>query len=218
VSFLSEAQTTDMQVLLSAAYLPPVSFFSCLISAKKIIIEKHEHYVKQTYRNRALIYGANGIHPLIIPIHHEGLYRRPMHEIKISYDADWQKIHWRTLTSAYRNSPYFEYFEDELRIFYETKTETVFEFNLRLLEKIFSLLQLPFNPGFTSSFEKVWPSEIQDARNLFDPSTRKKDMPEYHQVFSEKHGFIPDLSIVDLLFNKGMETKNYLAGLQTSAK
>ncbi|CAN5669724.1 WbqC family protein [soil metagenome] len=196
-------------ILLSTAYLPPVSYFSRLIVAEKIIFEKHEHYIKQSYRNRALIYGANGIHPLIVPIKHEGIERKSIAERKISYDDPWQKIHWRTITSSYRNSPYFEYFEEEFRPFYETKTETLFEFNLILLKKILALLQIPFEPEFTLSYEESIPSTFLDLRNAFAPSTRKV-IPEYNQVFGERFGFISDLSILDLLFSKGMQTKNYL--------
>ena len=198
--------------LFSTAYLPPISYFSCLVKSEKIIFEKQEHYVKQSYRNRALIYGANGIHPLIIPIRHDDRERKPICEKKISYDDPWQKIHWRTLTSTYRNSPYFEYFEDAFRPVYENKTETLFEFNLLLFEKIFSLLRIPFNPEFTTEYEATVSPDVTDYRNSFTPSIRK-EIPEYNQVFSDRAGFISDLSIVDLLFNKGMEAKNYLAGI-----
>ena len=192
-----------------------MSFVARLLKSEKIIFEKHEHYVKQTYRNRALVYGANGIHPLVIPVHHEGNERKPISERKISYDSQWQKIHWRTLTSSYRNTPYFEYFEDELKGFYETKTEFLFEFNLLLLKKIFALVQIPFNPEFTSAYEKTLEDGIADMRSAFLPASRKI-IPEYHQAFADKHGFIPDLSIVDLLFNKGMGAKEYLTGIKAN--
>lgn len=198
-------------VLLSTAYLPPISYFSCLLHAERIIWEKHEHYVKQSYRNRALIYGANGLHPLIIPVRHDGGERKPICEKEISYDDDWQKIHWRTITSSYRNSPYFEYFEDEFKSFYETKTETLFEFNFQLLKKILELLQIPFVLEFTSSYEATYPAEVKDLRNSFTPSERNVGFPKYNQVFCDRYGFIHDLSIVDLLFNKGMEAKKYLS-------
>ena len=204
-------------ILISTAYLPPVSFFSRLVQAEKIIFEKHEHYVKQTFRNRALIYGANGIHPLIIPIHHDGNLRKPVWERKVSYDSQWQKIHWRTLTSSYRNSPFFEYFEDEFKNFFETKTETLFEFNLLLINKIFSLMQIPFTPTFTNSYELAG-FDGEDLRNAFSPEKRKENLPVYNQVFADRFGFIPDLSIVDLLFNKGMEAKNYLLSISAVAK
>ncbi len=197
--------------LFSIAYLPPISYVASLIKSEKIIFEKHEHYIKQTYRNRAMVYGANGVHPLIIPVHHEGNERKPIHERKISYNSQWQKIHWRTITSSYRNSPYFEYFEDDFKSFYETQTETLFEFNLLLLKKILSLLKIPFEPVFTTSYEKNISQEVIDLRNAFNPSQRNENLPKYYQTFGDRFGFIPDLSIVDLLFNKGMEATEYLA-------
>ena len=197
-------------ILLSTAYLPPVSYFSQLVNAEKIILEQHEHYVKQSYRNRALIYGANGLHPLIIPVRHEGNERKPIKDRKISYDDPWQKIHWRTITSSYRNSPYFEYFEDTFKPFYETKTETLFEFNFLLLKKILEFLQIETETGFTSDYEAKVSDDTIDLRNSFNPSERKLNTPKYNQVFGDRFGFIPDLSIVDLLFNKGMKTKKIL--------
>jgi len=181
-----------------------------MIHAEKIIFEKYEHFVKQTFRNRALIYSANGLQQLIVPIKHGNLYRIPMHEIKISSDSPWHRIHWRSLESAYRKSPYFEYFESELKPFFEKPAEKLFDFNLALTEKIFSLLRLDFNPGFTSAYEKEFPGK-KDFRNYFVPGKRNLGLPVYQQVFSDRHNFIPDLSILDLLFNKGMESKNYLA-------
>lgn len=174
--------------------------------------------MKQSYRNRALIYGANGLHPLIIPVRHDGGERKPICEKEISYDDDWQKIHWRTITSSYRNSPWFEYFEDAFRPFYETKTETLFEFNFRITKKIFELIHVPFAPEFTSSYETNVAEGTLDLRNRYRPSERNQNVTNYGQVFGERFGFISDLSIVDLLFNKGMETKKILAEIQGLSK
>src|SRR3954471_10142219 len=115
-----------MPSVFSTAYLPPISYISSILKSDVLILEKHEHYIKQTYRNRTLICTPQGLHPLIIPVEHTDLYKKPIHQVRISYDAPWQKIHWRTLVSSYRNSPYFEFFEDELSPFYETKYETLF--------------------------------------------------------------------------------------------
>jgi hypothetical protein len=197
------------EAIFSSAYLPSVSCFAAMMRAEKIIIEKHEHFVKQTFRNRALVYSANGLQQLIVPIKHGNLYRIPMHEIKISFDSPWNKIHWRSLESAYRKSPYFEYFEAELKPFFENPAENLFDYNLALTEKIFSMLRLNFNPGFTSTYEKEYAGK-KDFRNHFVPGKRNLNLPAYHQVFSDRHNFIPDLSVLDLLFNKGMESKNYL--------
>ena len=203
------------EALFSTAYLPPISAFAAMMHAEKIIFEKHEHFVKQTFRNRALIYTANGLKQLIIPIKHGNLYRVPMHEVRISYDASWNKIHWRSLESAYRKSPYFEYFESDLKPFFETPPEKLFDFNLLLIEKIFAMLKLNFNPEFTLAYEKEY-AGVKDFRNYFGPEKRNLNLASYQQVFSDRHKFIPDLSILDLMFNKGMESKSYLAGVASA--
>jgi hypothetical protein len=188
--------------LLSTAYLPPVSYIEECISSGKIILEMHEHYIKQSYRNRTNIYGANGLLPLIIPVDHQNLFQVPIKDVRISYVNPWQKIHWRSITSAYRNSPYFEFFEDEFINFYEKKYETLFEFNLLLLEKIFSLLKANVRVEFTSIYERQ-PTASEDLRNHFHPDKRK-DIDPYRQVFSERMGFLNDLSFIDKLFNRGI--------------
>lgn len=198
--------------IFSTAYFPSVSCFAAMVRAEKIIFEKHEHFIKQTFRNRTMIYSANGLQQLIIPVAHENLYRIPVHQVKISNTTPWQKIHWRSIESAYRKSPYFEYFEAELTPFFENPAEFLFEFNLSLTGKLFSLMKIPFNHGFTSSYEKG--SEYKpDFRNYFTPDKINASLPSYRQVFSDRHHFISDLSILDLLFNTGMEATSYLATL-----
>jgi hypothetical protein len=187
-------------ILLSIAYLPPISYINECIRSGKIILEQHEHYVKQTYRNRANIYGANGLLSLIIPVQHRNLFQIPITDVRISYESQWQKIHWRSITSAYRNSPFFEFLEDEFAPFYEKELETLFEFNLKLLEKIFSLMKVDVQVEFTSTYEKNPANDI-DYRNNFHPDKRQNIEP-YRQTFSDRTGFISDLSIVDMLFNQ----------------
>jgi hypothetical protein len=197
------------EALFSTAYFPTVSCFAAMIRAEKIIFEKHEHYVKQTFRNRTMIYSANGIQQLIIPVEHANLYRIPIHEVRIANDSNWHKIHWRSLESAYRKSPYFEYFESELKTSFEKPAENLFDFNLELTGKIFSMLRIPFTAEFTSAYEKL-PENISDFRNSFAPDKINPGLPSYQQVFSDRHNFISDLSVLDLLFNKGMDAKEYL--------
>jgi len=184
-----------------------------MMRAEKIIFEKHEHYVKQTFRNRSMIYSANGLLQLVIPVDHKDLYRVPMHEVKISSNSPWNKIHWRSIESAYRKSPYFEFFEAEFKPFFDKPAEKLFDFNFSLTEKIFSLVRLPFNYGFTSAYEKT-EDDNSDYRNSIIIYERNADLPFYNQVFSERYNFIADLSIIDLLFNKGMESKKYLDTLE----
>jgi hypothetical protein len=190
-------------------YLPSISNFASMLRAEKIVFDKHEHFVKQTFRNRSLIYSANGLLQLIIPVGHKDLYRIPIHEVKISCNSPWNKIHWRSIESAYRKSAYFEYFEAELKPFFDNPTEKLFDFNFILTEKLFSLMRIPFNYGFTSAYEKNM-DENSDYRSSLISYDRNPNLPFYQQVFSDRHEFIPDLSILDLLFNKGMESKMYL--------
>ena len=156
-----------------------------------------------------MIYSANGLLQMVIPVGHENLYRIPIHEVRISNNSPWNKIHWRSIESAYRKSPYFEYFEAELKPLFEKPAEKLFDFNFALIEKIFSLMRLPFNYRFTNEYEKA-AGHISDYRNIFTPDNRNMNLLPYHQVFCDRHKFISDLSILDLMFNKGMDAKRYL--------
>jgi hypothetical protein len=189
--------------LLSSAYLPPISYINECIQSGKIILEQHEHYIKQSYRNRANIYSANGMLALVIPVEHKNLFQIPIKDVKISYASSWQKVHWRSITSAYRNSPFFEFLEDEFAPFYEKKHDYLFDFNLLLLQKILSLMKGGVEITFTTQYEKN-PEGVKDLRNYFHPSNRLTQQQPYRQVFSERLGFIPDLSIIDKLFNARM--------------
>jgi hypothetical protein len=204
----------NTSVLLSSTYLPSIQFFSKLLLYEKIIIEKHEFYVKQSYRNRCSIYGANGKLDLTIPLQHSS-ERTITLEKKISYNDNWQHLHWMSICSAYRSSPYFEYFEQDFEKFYTNKYEFLFDFNLELLQLICNLLKMKTRFYFTEAFEKTT-QEIDDLRIFFSPKNdflddKKFYSTNYYQVFSIKYGFIPNLSIIDLLFNEGLKTLDILA-------
>jgi hypothetical protein len=195
-------------MLLSTAYLPPISYFQKIASSENFRIEKHEHFVKQTYRNRCHIYGANGVQSLSIPLvntHEKTLITKK----KIAYKQNWQQQHWRSLESAYRNSPYFIYYQDELKLFYEKEFEFLFDYNTALLKTLLKVLKLNVEFGFTDDFEK---EAAKDHRNIISPKNpaAEKDCLHYAQVFEEKHGFKADLSIVDLLFNTGPKAAAFL--------
>ncbi len=191
-----------MTALFSIAYLPPLSYIHQCIEADKIIIDQHEHFIKQTFRNRCQIYGPNGIQSLIIPIKHQNLSHSPVKDTRISFDVPWNKIHWKTICSAYRNSPFFEFYEDEFKIAYEKPDEFLIDFNYKMLEIIFKIFNLNKTIKLSEDFEKT-PTLSVDFRNTFHPKKKFININPYHQVFSDRFGFINDLSCIDYLFNVG---------------
>jgi len=197
--------------LLPTAYLAPVKYYAILLQAKNCSIEHHEHFIKQSIRNRCEIYGANGELRLTIPKERKGSSKTIISEIKISYKDDWQKLHWNAIKSAYNSSPFFEYYSNELEVFYQEKENNLIIFNNKLQEVILDLLQEENNS--TPTVEYLHSGNFTDLRN----NDFKVANPEkYNQVFMEKHGFIPNLSILDLLFNLGPETSDYLHNLDFS--
>jgi hypothetical protein len=205
---------TKPAFLLPCLYLGPLQYYSKLASSSACIIELDEHFLKQTYRNRAVIFDSNGALKLIIPLkkHSE---KTPFRDIRISYDAPWQDLHWKSLESAYRSSPFFEYYEHEFAPFYiGTKYSFLFEYNLAIQEVVLKLLKIKPMIRLTETYEKELPETI-DCRQLISPKKKAGDdtdfvIKPYPQVFEPKYGFLPNLSIVDLLFNEGPEALNYL--------
>ncbi|TKB98423.1 WbqC family protein [Pedobacter cryotolerans] len=192
-------------------YLPPVSYFTTLKANDFIFtIEKNEHFVKQTYRNRASIASPDGILDLMIPVIKGSKFKTPIKDVKISYDAKWQRLHWLSMQTCYRSSAYFEFYEDGLAPFYEKKYDFLFDYNTELLAWI--LKQLKQNQAllFTNEYETEIPKEI-DFRTSFNKNAiHLANAKNYFQVFSDRNDFIPNLSIVDLLFNQGPQAKLYL--------
>jgi len=194
-------------VILSTAYLAPIQYFSKLLKYDNSIIELHENYVKQSYRNRCNIYGANGLQTLSIPIKKDTKPKTLITNIKISYEKNWQKNHWKAIKSAYGSSPFFEFFIDDFAKFYNTKYNFLIDFNNEIQQVVLNLLEIDTNITYTKSFNENY--DIKDFRETINPKRRlsKPDDEftnvEYYQVFAEKHGFIPNLSIIDLLFNEG---------------
>jgi hypothetical protein len=196
-------------VILSTAYLPPVEYFQKINRAESIYLEKHEHYVKQSYRNRCRVFGANGVLPLSIPVIHVH-DKEIITEKKISYTESWQQQHWRTIESAYRNSPYFIYYADALEPIYQKKHEFLFDFNLALLQFLLHSFKISREINFTESFHKV--GLEGDYRYSIGPKnkTEESNFTAYSQLFGDKYGFKANLSSIDLLFNVGPYAKEYL--------
>ena len=193
-------------------YLPPVSYFSALNSVNyEFTLEKEEHFPKQTNRNRTRIYSPNGPLDLFLPVIKGSKYHTKMKDVKISYDFKWQRLHWLSLESCYRNSPYFEYYEDELVPFYQKKYGFLFDYNLNLLQWIFKQLKKAPELQFTTEYIKNIPPEMDYRSKLhFKSPDLLFPIKQYSQVFEDRAGFLPNMSIVDLLFNQGPQAKNYL--------
>jgi len=192
-------------------YLPPVEYFEKLKAYRPdILIEKEEHFPKQTYRNRANVCSPDGVLTLVVPVVKGSKTHTKIKDVKISHDFDWQRLHWLSLQACYRRSAYFEYYEDELAIFYEKKYPFLFDYNEELLQFILSKIKMPVAPGYTESYENEY-SSLTDFRETFSAKKESEfEQKLYFQVFEERNGFLKNLSIIDLLFNQGPQTINYL--------
>ena len=199
-------------ILLSSAYLAPVEYYTKLYAADRVLVERYDHYMKQTYRNLCVIVGANGTLALTIPTEKDDHLKVLMKDVRISDHGNWRHVHWNALESAYRNSPFFEYYADDFRCFYEKKYPFLWDFNEALCEVVCSLIDLHPKIEGTTDYQTEWSSDTTDFRQLIHPKIDYKEAdPSFHplpyyQVFKEKFGFIPNLSIVDLLFNMGPES------------
>ena len=192
---------------LSTAFLGPVQYYSKLVSFDEIRIEAEENYPKQTYRNRCMIAAANGVQALTVPVEKPEVLKAATRDIRISDHGNWRHLHWNALVSAYNMSPFFEYYADDFRPFYEKKYIFLIDYNDAIQTTICNLLDIHPKISHTNKYEQ---SVENDFRNVIDP---RHPLPDetfspnpYYQVFREKHGFIPNLSIVDLLFNMGPES------------
>jgi hypothetical protein len=192
-------------------YLPPVDYFSKLNSYNPdFLIEKHEHFPKQTYRNRTNIYSPDGILTLVVPVAKGSKLHTPVKDVKISYDFNWQRLHWMSLQACYRRSAYFEYYEDDFAPFYEIKEAFLFDYNGKFLQILLKLLKIKASINFTGSYEAEYNNIADFRQNIHPKKTTLLDQKPYFQVFEERHGFMKNLSIVDLLFNQGPQSLNYL--------
>jgi len=191
-------------------YLPPVAYFSKLKEHNfNITIEKHEHFIKQTYRNRVKIASPDGILDLTIPVVKGSKVHTPVKDVKISYDFKWQRLHWLSMQTCYRSSAYFEYYEDGLAYFYEKKFDFLFDYNLELLHWLFKQLKINAQINFSDEYFKELTEGVDLRNNFAKNENNLVETKNYFQVFSDRNEFIPNLSIVDLLFNQGPQSKMY---------
>ena len=196
------------RILVSTAYFGPVYYYHRLYHAREVFLEQHEHFIKQTWRNRCMILAANGPMPLIVPVEHG---RRPgvkIRDIRIAFHTPWQRNHWRSIFSAYKNSPFFDYYADSLHPFFHREYKFLFDLNTEIQNLLLKLMNIPGEVSLTESFEQVDPP-FENLREKISPKTDLQSFdPEYKpsaytQVFEDKFPFIPGLSILDLLFCTG---------------
>ncbi len=201
-----------MSLIFSTAYWPPVQFFAHAAESCVLCLEQHEHYRKQSYRNRCMIYAANGPTPLIIPIVKHSGEKMPIRDVRIDYSTPWQRVHWKAIVSSYRSSPFFDYYEDDFRPFYEREELFLFDLNEKIIRLILELAGLKTDIRYTENFtplcEPMPFSGSGDPRYLIDPKLGFTADPQfkprnYYQVFSSGKGFAANLSMLDLLCNEG---------------
>ena len=190
-------------IVLPLTYFGNIVYFRHFVSDSEIWIDDREPYLKQTYRNRMRILGANGPLELSVPITSTKGEIFPINQIAISYDENWPLKHWRSIKSAYKSSPFYEEYEDDIKSIIFSKPELLIDLNILITDRIIELLNLSLIYKLTS--EKELPSSYKDYRTYFKPSKSQaiKMAKPYQQVFNYKFDFVPNLSILDLLFNEG---------------
>jgi hypothetical protein len=196
--------------LLTTAYFGNIHYYSKFYQYDEVLIESHENFQKQSYRNRCDIYAANGRLTLTVPVIYSNRPKTKIKDVRIDYATDWQKMHFRSIESAYRSSPFYEFFMDEFMFVFEQKEKFLFEMNQKITDILLELLQLSADKA-RETITFIQKTEIHDSmrdfRSLIHPKSKENDpdfkIYPYHQVFEEKHGFIENLSVLDLLFNEG---------------
>lgn len=193
-----------MKALLHPTYFPTIASFSLLVK-EPCLLEVSDNYQKQTYRNRTYIYGANGKQILTVPILHTGgeTGRQLYKDVRVDNQVAWQKLHWKTLQTAYRTTPYFEYYEDKIAPIFTQKHDFLLDLNLRTIEAVLDCLHIDVSWEQTTAYHSTYDG-VTDYRYLTDAKAAYEvSQDPYYQIFSDKHGFISNLSILDLLFHEG---------------
>ncbi len=212
-----------MKAILATTYFGPVQWYQKLNRFDGVLVEQHEHFLKQTYRNRCIIATTQGVQVLTVPVEApvgEGvaLSKTEIKDVRISNHGKWRTEHWNALQSAYGESPFFEFYEDDIRPFFENRWEFLLDFNMAITEKMCELLDIHPHIELTSSYQNSLPIGEgwggADFRTVIHPKHPQEDSDfnprPYYQVYKERFGFLPNLSILDLLFNMGNEAVLYL--------
>lgn len=201
-----------MILLIENQYLPPVNLYLTLEGSSNIVFEQFEVFQKRSFRNRCIIAGANGPISLSIPLHEGREQKRFIRDIRIANQYGWQDQHWKTIVSSYNRSPWFEYYKSSLEKFYVKRFEFLFDWNLALFEWTIQKLEMDKVAELTDHFEKEYDNhEWLDFRNKLLPNNYQNfKVPNYSQVFMDRSGFLPNLSILDLLFCEGKNSQRIL--------
>lgn len=200
-----------MKILLHPTYFPSISHFAAMMQNDSTVFEVEDNFQKQTNRNRTYIYSPNGIQLLNIPVKHSKIPHQKTKDVRIENDFDWQKQHYKSLEAAYRSSPFFEFFEDDIQPFFQKKHVFLLDLNFETLELVFKCMRAKINYSITNEFLiESDATQILDFRFLVNGKKDTSNLQQYPQVFEEKYGFINNLTILDLLFNEGKFAVDYL--------
>ncbi len=199
-----------MKIIIHPTYFPNIDLLSQLIKSENILFEISDKYIKQTLRNRTEIHAANGKLILSIPVKYSSSKKEKYKDIKICYNSSWQKIHLKSIESAYRNSPYYDFFEDYFIKFFNKKEKFLIDANIKSIKVIYDILDMKMKYDLTNDYKNKL-ENYKDYRKLVDSnSDNKMNKINYSQVFQEKNGFISGLSSLDIIFNKGLESLDYI--------
>jgi hypothetical protein len=198
-------------IVLSSAYFAPVQYFCKIACSEQVLVEAHDYYVKQTYRSRCRVLGANGVITLSVPVEKTHGKKMPIRDVRIDYRTPWQRLHWRSLVSAYGASPFFMYYADELEPVFRRRETFLFDLNLKATQLVCELLHLKAALLLTEAYRQAWGDAALDFRQRISPKLGRQQPDSsfapasYYQVFAHRFGFTPNLSVLDLLFNEGTE-------------
>ena len=200
-----------MKIIIHPTYFPNIFSFKTIINSTNILFEVNDHYVKQTLRNRTSIHAANGKLNLSVPVKFSSTIKEKYKDIRICYDSNWQKIHLKSIESAYKNSPFYDFFEDYFINFYNKKEKFLVDLNFSSIRLIFEILEKELNCNFTNEYLEKY-IDLTDYRSLLADKNLKEQInfKNYTQVFREKNGFIENLSSIDLIFNKGLDYEDFI--------
>lgn len=202
-----------MKIISELSFFPPIQFYQNCVGKEEIILEKWENYQKNGFRNRFVIATANGTQLITIPLQGGKNEQKPITEVEISYETNWQRHAWQSILSAYGRAPYFEHYESHLKIFFEKEYHNLWDLNLDVFNKINKLLKIELNCSFSDDYIKKYDeNDVFDFRSQIRPNADidTLEFKKYNQLFEERHGFIKNLSILDLLFCTGPQAKNFI--------